>query len=80
MIESVKSTKVITYSQFITQFRQNPHFSTKQSQTMPVYFQELIKLKDKSDVTIVEFGVAAGGFLFFYRQILGKKRELLELI
>lgn len=75
----MKSTKVITYSQFITQFRQNPHFSTKQSQTMPVYFQELIKLKDKSDVIIVEFGVAAGGSLFFYRQILGKKARIIGI-
>jgi Methyltransferase domain len=67
----------MVYSDFLRYFEENAHFSVKQSQTMPIYFRELTQIKDKEDIVLVEFGVAGGGSLHFYRKILGSKARII---
>ncbi len=72
---NVTDAKAITDSQFISKFRRNPHFFVKQSQTILVYCQEPIKLKDKGNIKLGEFGVDGAGSLVFIDKYLEKSKN-----
>ncbi len=68
---------MITYTEFVETYLQTPLFSVKQSQDLPVYYREFVRLHDKPNLTVLEFGVAGGGSLQFYRSILGKDTRII---
>ena len=68
---------MISYSEFLTTFRLTSLFTVKQSQDLPVYYEEFSRLENKPGLTILEFGIAGGGSLQFYRKILGKNVRII---
>ena len=68
---------LITYLDFLETYRQTPFFTVKQAQDLPVYYREFARLHDKPKLTVLEFGVAGGGSLHFYKSFLGKDARII---
>lgn len=65
------------FDNFLHSFQQNRFFSVKQVQHMWKYWEVLELLASRQNVTILEIGVAGGGSLHFYREILGPKARII---